>query len=81
MNPPPCAHGQFAALVEVTRLDGDRYVADVRVQCYDCKQMFTFLGVPPGLAIDRPTVSADGLALRLPLAPQIVTPTLTLVKG
>ena len=74
-RPPPdlrkCAHENFAARVEVSRLtDTGCFAADVRIECSQCKEPFRFLGVPPGISFERPAVSIDGLELRAPIEPE-----------
>jgi hypothetical protein len=66
-----CDHQSFAAYVGVNRLEDKReFVADVRIRCQDCDLPFRFLGTPPGVSLRRPTVSVDGLELRVPIEPE-----------
>lgn len=68
---PTCEHEEFEATVEVNRLeDVGRFAADVRIKCRQCGKPFQFLGLPGGLAPDRPTRSVDGTEARLPIAPE-----------
>lgn len=66
-----CEHNEFEASVTVNRLeDVKRFVADVHIKCRECGKPFQFLGLPGGLAPDRPTVSVDGTEARLPIVPE-----------
>ncbi len=71
-----CPHEDFEAHVAVNRLTGTGggditgYAADVTIRCMHCNTPFRFLGLPGGLAPDKPTVSVDGTEARLPIAPQ-----------
>lgn len=70
-----CDHPAFEATVDVARLtDGESdavtaYSADVRVQCWECRMPFEFIGLPAGLHPAKPTVSGDGTELRAPIRP------------
>jgi hypothetical protein len=68
-----CEHLGFAAEVNVNRIADEgqplRFVAEVQIRC-DCGEAFRFLGVPPGLDFERPTVSVDGLTLNAPIEPE-----------
>lgn len=61
-----CAHENFEASVEVSRLaDSGRFMADVRVKCSQCGEPFRFLGLPTGLDLNGASVSVDGEEARL----------------
>lgn len=72
-----CPHVNFDAYVAVGRLykaeehDGppDSYIAEITVECADCKEPFRWIGVPAGLRPDRPMVSIDEKTLHAPLRP------------
>lgn len=65
-SPETCAHRQFKANVDVSRLeDSGRFSADVRIMCADCGTPFRFLGLPCGLDLNGATVSADGEEARM----------------
>lgn len=65
-----CEHTEFEASVTVNRLeDVKRFAADVRIKCRECGKPFQFIGLPGGLAPDRPTVSVDWTEARLPIQP------------
>lgn len=65
-----CEHKQFLASVNVNRLeDCGRFMAGVRVQCEECGQPFSFVGLPCGLNLDGATVSVDGMEAHLAIAP------------
>ncbi len=66
-----CEHMNFVASVTVNRLEDVKgFAADVHVQCADCNKPFVFIGLPGGLAPNRPTRSVDGTEARLPIAPE-----------
>lgn len=71
-----CEHNEFEARVEVNRLEdtpgGDitGFAADVHITCRECGKPFVFIGLPGGLAPDRPTCSVDRTEARLPIAPE-----------
>jgi hypothetical protein len=76
----PCPHENFAAQVDVNRLtrgeDGpiNGFVADVRIQCADCDEVFRFMGVEAGHMPDRPMVSVDEKEIHLPIRPATSDP-------
>ncbi len=71
-----CKHESFDAEVTVRRLLGsasaivEAYGADVRINCADCGKLFRFVGVEVGLSGTEPSMSADGLELRVPIVPE-----------
>lgn len=66
-----CDHQDFAAVVEVNRLEGSgRFSADVRIECAECGERFRFLGLPVGLDLNGAAVSVDGCEARLAIAPR-----------
>lgn len=71
-----CEHNNFESNVGVGRITNDitgvveNYVADIRIQCKDCKTPFQFIGMPLGVSYDKPMMEVDGLEARLPIAPQ-----------
>lgn len=75
---PPCQHENFEAEVDVHRLEPTaatgatkmRFMADVRVQCAQCKRRFQFVGLPAGADLGGATVSIDALEARLAICPQ-----------
>jgi hypothetical protein len=75
-----CEHGNFECHASVGRLSQidngpiTHYCADIRVKCTECGEFFEFIGVPLGCSAYRPTVSIDGLELRVPLMPQGMKP-------
>ena len=75
-----CAHLNFAANVAVGRLSREdngpitHYCAEVTVRCAECGQPFEFVGLPVGMSAYRPTVSLDGLEMRVPITPPGVQP-------
>ena len=68
---PDCAHENFRADVAVGRfIDTGKFMADIKVYCVACGEPFRFLGVPAGIAWDRPAASIDGLELHAPIEPE-----------
>lgn len=66
-----CEHKQFAAEVDVARLeDSGRFNADVRIKCADCGMPFRFVGLPCGLDLNGAAVSIDGTEARMAIAPR-----------
>ena len=70
----PCPHERFEAVVVVNRIAPEGgsltgLMADVRVWCSDCGEVFRWTGCQPGLSFAAPMVSIDGTALRAPLRP------------
>ena len=70
-----CPHEDFEAWVEVGRITSGEggpvsaFMADIRVNCSQCKEPFRWVGVPAGLKPDRPMVSVDETELHAPLRP------------
>ncbi|HZV74620.1 MAG TPA: hypothetical protein VFF79_12955 [Conexibacter sp.] len=69
-----CAHENFEAAVDVTRLHEHEgadsphaFVADVRVWCRACRAPLGFKGLSAGVSFDQPMCSPDALEARLPL--------------
>lgn len=73
-----CPHMNFAASVQVGRLTEDdevtvkAYVADIRVKCADCDQLFRFRHNAFGSSPDFATVSVDSEEMRAPIEPAYV---------
>lgn len=73
-----CAHEDFEAFVAVGRLEPTaatgatqmRFMADVKVQCAQCKRRFQFVGLDAGIDLGGARVSIDGLEARLAICPQ-----------
>jgi hypothetical protein len=77
----PCPHEDFAATVEVNRLqrsDTDPtvtgYFADIRVECTQCGEPFRWTGVEAGVSPARPMCSVDETELRAPIRPASADP-------
>ena len=70
----PCAHDGVEIAATFGRVtDGERgpvlgYLLDLRATCATCGEPFRFVA-PAGLSLDNPTVSLDGLTLRVPTRP------------
>ena len=68
-----CDHKHFEIIAGVQRLtEGEKLVefrAEIRLTCTTCREPFVFKA-PVGLHADAPTVSLDGLTLRVPIQPQ-----------
>lgn len=68
-----CTHREFQASVRVEILeDTGQFTADIQIHCTGCEMPFHFLGLPGGLAPDRPTISVDGREARMPIAPGVI---------
>lgn len=76
----PCAHKDFVCWVDVGRitesapegveaedLDPHAFIAEVKVQCKECEEVFGFKGIDTGFDYDHPTQAMDGLKAVLPL--------------
>jgi len=79
-----CDHQEFIASVGVYRLTDATgmvvsYQTDLRVECKSCGCPFEFLGLLPGMDGGRPTVSADGCEMRVPVKPLSMRPKLSVV--
>lgn len=75
-----CKHEDFEANVAVNRIeDTGRFMADVRIECTQCKTAFRFIGLPIGLDMNGAAVSADGTEGRFAIAPK--GEVLTIVDG
>ncbi len=74
-RPPPktdCKHEEFESWVEVNRLidrDPIVFMAEVKIECVQCKAPFRFKGLPGGLNFEKPMCSAEGHEARLPIEP------------
>ena len=65
-----CPHLDFEVFARVVRIeDRGEFCAEVQVRCSQCRVRFRFLGLPAGLAPDRPKASVDGFELRAPITP------------
>lgn len=71
-----CKHERFQCSCAVTRISDEQdpekiigYATDIKVHCIDCGQPFEWIGIPMGLSMFEPMVSADGLELRAPMRP------------
>lgn len=69
-----CAHPDFEAHVEVSRLiaseaqpDVHAFHADITIRCAVCQAPFGWAGPPAGLSWSEPRCSVDALTLRAPL--------------
>ncbi len=74
-EPSGCLHKSFGAEIIVTQMTGaeaivEAYGAEVRISCTDCGKRFRFVGVEVGLSGTEPSMSADGLELRVPIVPE-----------
>lgn len=66
-----CQHMNFNAIVDVIRLeDTGQFMAEIHVECVECKRAFQFLGLEPGIDLQGARVSVDGLEARLAICPQ-----------
>jgi hypothetical protein len=68
-----CQHENFAANVDVHRLEGCepmRFNADVRIECAECGLPFRFIGLPAGTDLNGAAVSVDATEARMAIAPK-----------
>lgn len=66
-----CEHKDFAATVEVNRLeDTGRFTAEVRIVCTECQVPMRFIGLPYGVDLNGAAVSVDGTEGRFAIAPK-----------
>lgn len=73
-----CQHLQFSCESKITRLTKSEedltiigYRADIEITCLDCHKPFKVIGLPTGYHDDKPTISFDGVELRVPIEPII----------
>ena len=68
-----CDHHHFEVEAGIQRLTDDgklvEYRAEIRLTCTTCREPFVFKA-PVGLHAGAPTVSLDGLTLRVPIQPR-----------
>jgi hypothetical protein len=70
-----CQHLSFEAVVEVNRIQEPHepvkaYIADVNINCAECGESFTFIGLEAGLRADCPMGSFNGNQAHLPIRPK-----------
>lgn len=71
-----CKHMNFEVAHKVGRLTDEKnpekvnaFMFDAKVRCLDCGLPFEFVGLPGGMAFDRPMVNFDATELRQPIRP------------
>jgi hypothetical protein len=71
-----CEHKNFESSVRIGRLTTEeepdvvsKYMADIKIQCADCKLPFEFMGVPNGMSFFQPMLNIDNTEMRAPLKP------------
>lgn len=70
-DPKTCKHEAFDCNVMVNRIeDIGRFMADVKVECSQCKTPFRFIGLPAGVDYNGACVSVDGTEGRFAIAPK-----------
>lgn len=64
-----CRHHRLDVQLEVHHpADSNVKHFEIRAKCEDCAKPMEFLGVPGlGVSFENPTVSVDGIEIRLPL--------------
>lgn len=77
MNNMPCRHLEFASEVSIAPItESDTtgeiigYVVEIAVYCISCGEHLRFLGLPTGISLKGPSVSASGTEARLAAAVQ-----------
>jgi len=69
-KPENCEHHHFHARVDVNRIiDIGKFVADIKIECSECKTPFEFIGVPAGHSYAGPRTSIDFCQLSAPIQP------------
>lgn len=70
-----CKHMNFNASVAVARLeDTGGFMAEIRIECMDCKKPFQFLGLEPGIDMQGARVSINGLEANIAICPEGAKP-------
>lgn len=70
-----CAHEDFMAKVDVTRLSHDEggpingYTLQATIKCTQCNLPFRFIGLAAGSHFAEPRVNTDATELRAPIEP------------
>lgn len=65
-----CKHEAFDGKVSINRIEDIKgFMADITIQCAQCKIPFRFRGMKQGLSYDEPMMSIDGTEARLPIGP------------
>ena len=70
----PCNHDKFKGNFDVTKLETDgkltgNIMADIRIECADCKQPFRFMGTRIGMSFREPMANPTREELRAPIEP------------
>lgn len=65
-----CKHMNFEASVKVQRFeDTGTFLAEVSVNCAECKLPFSFTGLPLAISTSRACLNIDGTEVSLPIEP------------
>lgn len=67
-----CRHPDYLPEVKVFEILGrssHRRIVELKLKCKACGAPFEFQGLPAEASTERPTVSPDGLELRVPIQP------------
>lgn len=65
-----CTHQNFDASVTVNRIENTgQFMAEVYIECHDCKEPFHFVGVDYGVSFQRPMINVLGTELSAPIMP------------
>lgn len=68
-----CPHNGFEVKNRVSKIeDVKAFIFESEIRCGECKLPFRFVGCEAGVNMNKPTVSVDGLELRVPVEPEIV---------
>lgn len=60
-----CKHSEFKSEVKICDLGDGTYKVDLQVCCTTCFKPLMFVGMPAGVAHEKPTISLDGMEARL----------------
>ena len=70
-----CEHHKFNASVKVVRIeDTGQFMAEITIECAQCKIPMQFLGLEPGMDMGGARISVDGLEARIAIVPQGTKP-------
>jgi hypothetical protein len=66
-----CKHTIFDASITVARFeDREPFMAEISINCAECKKPFQFLGLEPGIDFNGARVSIDGLKAGIAICAQ-----------
>ena len=60
-----CKHPQFKAETTIANHEDGTFSVSLAVHCAECFKPLVFVGMPAGIHFEKPTVSIDGMEVRL----------------